>query len=734
MPRPQDGAGHARGCVDARPGRGTIDGALPSRARPSPRLALAALLVAACGRQGGPLSTNGVASSVSSTAAPPNATAIDPGAAPAPRPTAQNGPEQPAPLEDADWRALHPPDGAFTLRDIAVGPDGQLTGVGERGVIVQSTDGGATWTRRRSGTNGVLRAVAHAGPQTLIAAGKHGILRSTDGGVTWTTVAAARPDQDTVSREEDMAGHHAVWARGPDDVYVAGTGSSLLRSTDGGATWSRSFVDPRDSADDLGIGRDTWRRDDRRNFYSVTGGARGEVWAAGAPGLYRSRGDNVWESVATGFSGGWYTLRGVWDGGPDDLRVIVADLSDWSKVTPGNPYPLRSGRGLVLRSKDRGAHWTREPSCDARALGPIAWIRGDREHLIAGGEHGTLLRLRRSAGCWEQMAAPNVDVHAIALVSPDRWLVSAGEQRLVSTDRGRRWTSSASFSDRLQAIWSPDGRDVVVAGTDGAACTVARSTDGGATWKRRTLACSVIHALAGSGQEVHAFADAGRHFRSTDGGATWRAIDTGAREDLRGAWMSGADIVACTDRRTCSRSSDHGETWATVQLESNGTGESVAGSRRDDVYVACGYGICRSTDGGAGWTRLPSTTTRPTISVLAAPDGTVLAGVGVGQGANAILRSRDHGATWEALRATSEVNGPIVGDGPDLLAIADSSDEKSRGAVGMSLGGRVLRSPDGGDTWTVSETGALALRAIWAGNGVALVAGGNGAVLRRALR
>ena len=66
---------------------------------------------------------------------------------------------------------------------------------GEDGVLLRSTEGGATWALRDSGSTRHLRAVARAA-NTGWAVGDGGtVLRSSDGGQTWTAQNAGSHQQ-----------------------------------------------------------------------------------------------------------------------------------------------------------------------------------------------------------------------------------------------------------------------------------------------------------------------------------------------------------------------------------------------------------------------------------------------------------------------------------------------------------------------------------------------------------
>ena len=76
------------------------------------------------------------------------------------------------------------------LMDIARA-GGALVGVGERGTVLRSDDGGGRWAAIATPVTRALTALAFDGPDLGIAVGHGGtILRSRDGGRSWATVDA----------------------------------------------------------------------------------------------------------------------------------------------------------------------------------------------------------------------------------------------------------------------------------------------------------------------------------------------------------------------------------------------------------------------------------------------------------------------------------------------------------------------------------------------------------------
>src|SRR5688500_1065101 len=148
----------------------------------------------------------------------------------------------------------------------------RLVAVGERGIVVTSDDGGASWTQSPVPVSSTLTAVSFAGAQRGWAVGHDGvILHSADGGRSWIrqldgnlanamTLAAAveaeKKARDTndaaalkqaANRVDDAQAAArfgpsrpllAVWFRNESDGLAAGSYGLLLRTPDGGKTWA----------------------------------------------------------------------------------------------------------------------------------------------------------------------------------------------------------------------------------------------------------------------------------------------------------------------------------------------------------------------------------------------------------------------------------------------------------------------------------------------------------------
>jgi photosystem II stability/assembly factor-like uncharacterized protein len=236
------------------------------------------------------------------------------------------------------WRA-RPVPGADGLdfRDVdALSPDTAVVlsiGPGEASRIFRTEDGGATWTERfrNADPEAFFDALAFGdarhGAAVSDAVGGRFVIRLTrDGGRTWT----AAPD-DRLPPALDGEGAFAasgtnVAMAGPERIWVGTTRGRVLRSTDGGRSWS-VHATPIATGDATGIFSIAFRD-----------GAHGVV----VGGNYQREGDAV-DNVAISADGGvtWSRPMGrglggfrsvvTWlAGGPARLLAVGPSGSDWS--------------------------------------------------------------------------------------------------------------------------------------------------------------------------------------------------------------------------------------------------------------------------------------------------------------------------------------------------------------------------------------------------------------------
>jgi len=101
--------------------------------------------------------------------------------------------------------------------------------VGNQGVILHTSNGGANWTPQTSGTTQLLRSVWFTTTSSGIAVGGGGtIKRTTDGGQSWVSVASGTANTlFSVTFIDELNG------------CIVGDNGHILRTNNGGQSWSQ---------------------------------------------------------------------------------------------------------------------------------------------------------------------------------------------------------------------------------------------------------------------------------------------------------------------------------------------------------------------------------------------------------------------------------------------------------------------------------------------------------------
>lgn len=303
-----------------------------------------------------------------------------------------------------------------------------------------------------------------------------------------------------------------------------------------------------------------------------------------------------------------------------------------------------------------------------------------------------------TTGPWTQVGLPSLQraLDSVAFAGPSVAVALGTDARYIrSTDGGLTWTQSSSPlpSNESGSIAFADANVGVIVTSRASGGSILRTTDAGASWGfafnsgRLSAAAfgsaSVGVAVGGSANGIPA-----RILRTTDAGVTWT-------ESTVSAGLTSFTDVAFADVNTVvavggvtRRSTDGGQTFVPVNTPPGDAYKVAFGSPQVGVVVGFGNQVYWTNDGGQNWT--PGTgaalTTVSGFRDVAFLDSNTAIAVGQGAGRGVILRSGDGGRTWTSVDAG--ITGVLVNYG---VAFGSPT-------VGVVTGdtGSVLRTTTGG--------------------------------------
>jgi photosystem II stability/assembly factor-like uncharacterized protein len=270
--------------------------------------------------------------------------------------------------------------------------------VGSRGALLGTTDGGQTWTVRRAPAEDTLRDVYFTNERTgwlvcdrsiyLLRTKQEPrsyLLRTTDGGESWSRVEVTGADVDVLLTRVAFADDARGWA--------FGEMGALYATTDGGASWERRTLPTK---------------------HLLLGGAfladgRGWLVGAGNTILYNPDGAQ-WRTVAsplitaTRFNAVFFAdERRGWAVGERGLVLTTpnggrswftqesnadVDLFDVKFMDASEGWAV-GAEGAIIHTTDGGAHWRLEPSGTRHPLERLSLASPARAWAVGFG--GTII-------------------------------------------------------------------------------------------------------------------------------------------------------------------------------------------------------------------------------------------------------------------------------------------------------------------------------------------------------
>jgi len=547
------------------------------------------------------------------------------------------------------------------------------------GIILNTTNGGTTWTEQISVTEQWLYGVYFTDANNGWAVGTEWdpnqglILHTTNGGATW--------NKQTSGTTEDL---FSVCFTDTNNGWVVGV--TTLRTTDGGTTW----------IEQNGISGSAVCFTDVNNGWIVSGG--GII-------LRTTNGGTTWTQQTSGTD---YPLH----------SVSFTDANNGTVVGSQYIIPLHRFVGIVLRTTNGGTNWTIQLNETGYTLIGVSFSDANNGTVVGGGYPNfslgtTILRTTNGGTNWNSQTSGTTTAGFQDVFFADAnngWVIGIDEFNnsgviLKTTNGGTTWSEQTIGTYLgLRGLFFTDLNNGWVVAISSPYGKIFHTTNGGTTWTSQTVTeTNYLFDIAFS-DENNGWIIGNANFRTTDGGTTWieqyglvlegEAI---CFADANNGWVVGAQgkIFRTTNGGTDWIQQTSGTTnqlWDVSFTDVN-NGWAVCTEYVDSLYINYGL-ILHTTNGGTTWTSSKTSGTSEglqSVFFTDADNGWVGGGGGVDNLYGLILHTTDGGINW-----TRQINGTTGG-----LASIYFTDESNGWAVGGF--GTILHTTNAGATFVEEE-------------------------------
>ena len=331
------------------------------------------------------------------------------------------------------------------LNDIRFSDTTHGVAVGNAGALFVTSDGGASWDSRDSGSAFDLHSVSFNGATIVVSGGDYvsdgAVIFSTDGGATWSPVAVTGSPMFAAFSDATNG-------------TAAGSGGALLHTTDGGQSWASlntsfsaqglfgvAFSDVSTGTAVGGAGLIVATKDGGRSWHVQNSNTAQWLYGIAAPSadsLIAVGGDIIsYDHVIVGTDDGGTTWT---DRTPPDLLVPLLSIA----CTSVGRCTAVGMCGTIVHTEDAGVTWATQRATDCNAQVTLESVAfRDANHGIAVGVQ-TILETTDGGATWNYQQPPTgQDLRIVAIVDADNTYIGGGTDHgvvLHSGDGGATWT------------------------------------------------------------------------------------------------------------------------------------------------------------------------------------------------------------------------------------------------------------------------------------------------------
>jgi photosystem II stability/assembly factor-like uncharacterized protein len=579
-----------------------------------------------------------------------------------------------------DWEWQHPNPHGVNVNDAIILSNGHYLLFGDGGMIMRSTNMGASWSYSYPDSASGNRSIYEADfidANTGFICGVGGfIYKTTNGGLTWTQQTSGV----TVT----------LWYISFTDAnngYATGDGATVLKTTNGGDTWTPISM-------------------------SATTGTIYSVYVV--PG---TSGNIVYVATTSATIG---RLARSTNGG-----ASFSPVAGYTSTSSGRSiYFIDADTGFVgnfvnqiWRTTDGGATFANAGGGTGTAT-IYEFIRLNNNTFMAAGNRGNVFYSNDFGATWSNRDIPNSS-NLYSLNNSGTTVLAAGEGGAIArtTDMGLNWdklSNLETINELRNVQFVSDNVGYAVGGSITPATLagdILKTTNGGATWVK--LPFDPKYRFKG----IHFFNEnvgfvAGRGpnglYKTTNGGVTWDSINTGigtASQVWHALSFANANVgYLVGDNGNYGVTTDGGNTWVqrlnTLHHGTNIIYDISVIDANTAVSLGAGGRVYKTTDQGVTFinqSTLGTTSAMYGIDFLTPTYGMLVGSSGRGH------KTTDGGATW--LQMTS------IGAGTTTLYGIGIVSENIAWISGSS--GSVYYTTNGGSSWTKSDKVPFSNRIIY---------------------
>jgi len=436
------------------------------------------------------------------------------------------------------------------------------------------------------------------------------------------------------------------------------------------------------------------------------------------------------------------------------LNLEGGYVEDIAIAPNGTVYAATNSPNGIFRSLNGGQTWQGPGNVDMGSAIAVQVDSSSNAYVIAGID---LYKSSDNGSTWSKLTAGKGDYDQTLLYAQNKLIVPSRNGSVdISTNGGASFSNSPVASGSIRSLASSSAT-TFYALVGSSPATLYKSTDGGTTWS--TTGKTGSYGVAGANSTTVVLAGSSGATvaeYSTNEGTSWNSMGdpgsgghvtfNGSRVYIGNAW---------TD--------NNGATWHSLENEATSktsilTGNAFAAGSAA-MFISSGGGVARSTDGGANWIDLYEgmnavtvngisqannksvvwlaaqgglakttnfTATNPTWSypILPTPSAASASAVWVNPAnpdvvlAGSLLklyRSTNGGSSW------SDVSGGLTTE--NIHDIASTDGNTIYAGWSGSTGGGVLKSTDGGTTFSNTGLASVPVNALAIGSDGSVYAG-----------